>query len=62
MAAAAPANNEPVLDEEIEPVADETARQAQRIVASYAADAEECRMLLDMLGIGPEQGDAAATE
>jgi hypothetical protein len=39
MAAAAPANNEPVLDDEIEPVADETARQAQRIVASYAADA-----------------------
>lgn len=59
MAAAAPANNEPVLDDEIEPVADETARQAQRIVASYAADAEECRMLLDMLGIGPVAGEAA---
>ena len=59
MAAAAPANNEPVLADEIEPVADETARQAQRIVASYAADAEECRMLLDMLGIGPEAGGTA---
>ena len=62
MAAAAPANNEPALADEIEPVADETARQAQRIVASYAADADECRMLLDMLGIGPEQHDPADLE
>lgn len=42
-----------IADEDLEPVADETARQAQRVVAAYAADADECRMLLSMLGIGP---------
>ncbi|MFD4293422.1 hypothetical protein ACFWPA_14785 [Rhodococcus sp. NPDC058505] len=42
-----------IPDEELEPVTDETARQAQRVVAAYAADADECRMLLSMLGIGP---------
>lgn len=42
-----------LVDEELEPVTDETARQAQRVVAAYAADADECRMLLSMLGIGP---------
>ncbi|MGX7729472.1 hypothetical protein ACWPOB_09380 [Rhodococcus sp. 2H158] len=42
-----------IPDEELEPVADETARQAQRVVAAYAEDADECRMLLSMLGIGP---------
>lgn len=59
MASATSAANEPQLDDDIEPVADETARQAQRIVASYAADADECRMLLDMLGIGPETRETA---
>lgn len=54
MASAAAASKEPELDDDLEPVADETAYQAQRIVASYAADAAECRMLLEMLGIGPE--------
>lgn len=54
--ASAPASKQPELDD-LEPVADETARQARRIVASYSADAEECRMLLDMLGIGPEEQD-----
>ncbi|TSD96516.1 hypothetical protein FOS14_15700 [Skermania sp. ID1734] len=44
---------EEIGDEELEPLADETARQAQRVVAAYAADADECRMLLSMLGIGP---------
>ena len=39
--------------DDLEPVADETARQAQRVVAAYATDADECRMLLSMLGIGP---------
>ncbi len=39
------------LDEEIE-VPDETAVAAQRVVAGYAEDAEECVVLLDMLGIG----------
>lgn len=42
-----------ISDEDIEPLADETARQAQRVVAAYATDADECRMLLSMLGIGP---------
>ncbi|WFR72312.1 hypothetical protein P9209_28710 [Prescottella defluvii] len=42
-----------IADEDLRAVADETARQAQRVVAAYAADADECRMLLSMLGIGP---------
>jgi hypothetical protein len=42
-----------IADEDLEPLADETARQAQRVVAAYAEDADECRMLLSMLGIGP---------
>ncbi|GAA0996561.1 hypothetical protein GCM10009551_063080 [Nocardiopsis tropica] len=44
-----------ISDEDLEPVADETARQAQRVVAAYATDADECRMLLSMLGIGPKE-------
>lgn len=39
--------------DEVESVTDETARKAQRVVAAYATDADECRMLLDMLGISP---------
>ncbi len=62
MTTAAPANKEPALENDVEPLPDDTARQAQRIVASYAADAEECRMLLDMLGIGPEVRDPADSE
>ncbi|MFE4500595.1 hypothetical protein ACFRFQ_12070 [Rhodococcus sp. NPDC056743] len=42
-----------IPDEEIETVAEETARMAQRVVAAYAEDADECRMLLSMLGISP---------
>ena len=42
-----------VTDDDLEPLADETARQAQRVVAAYATDADECRMLLSMLGIDP---------
>ncbi|MCA1004942.1 hypothetical protein LCL87_04385 [Rhodococcus hoagii] len=52
MAAKTTAENE-IADEDLEPVADETARQAQRVVAAYATDADECRMLLSMLGIAP---------
>ena len=40
-------------DDELEPVADETATSACRVVAAYATDADECRMLLAMLGIAP---------
>ena len=43
-----------INDDDLEPLADETARQAQRVVAAYATDADECRMLLAMLGIGPQ--------
>ncbi|BAH31677.1 MULTISPECIES: hypothetical protein [Rhodococcus] len=42
-----------IADEEIETVAEETARMAQHVVAAYAEDADECRMLLSMLGISP---------
>ncbi|MGB6182672.1 MAG: hypothetical protein WBF79_15645, partial [Rhodococcus sp. (in: high G+C Gram-positive bacteria)] len=42
-----------IADDDIEPLADETARMAQRVVAAYATDADECRMLLSMLGIAP---------
>ncbi|NLG54417.1 MAG: hypothetical protein GX542_02020 [Rhodococcus sp.] len=48
-----PSDENDIADEELEPVADETARQAQRVVAAYAEDADECRTLLSMLGIGP---------
>jgi hypothetical protein len=51
--AADPTTANDIVDEDLEPVADETARQAQRVVAAYAETADECRMLLSMLGIGP---------
>ena len=40
--------------DDVEPVADDTASQARRVVAAYAEDADECRVFLSMLGIGPE--------
>ena len=43
----------PEADEDVESVTDETARKAQRVVAAYATDTDECRMLLEMLGIPP---------
>ncbi|MCF8569022.1 hypothetical protein L5G32_01910 [Gordonia sp. HY002] len=42
-------------DEELATIADETALSARRVVAAYAADADECRMLLAMLGIAPDE-------
>ncbi len=42
------------IGDDIEPLADETTRQAQRVVAAFAADADECRMFLSMLGIEPQ--------
>ncbi|GAA2389389.1 MULTISPECIES: hypothetical protein [Gordonia] len=42
-----------IADDELEPVTDETAHKARRVVAAYATDADECRMLLSMLGIAP---------
>ncbi|HEY9302951.1 MAG TPA: hypothetical protein VIO95_01510 [Mycobacterium sp.] len=39
--------------EDVEPLTDTTASQARRVVAAYANDADECRVFLSMLGIGP---------
>ncbi|HLR98926.1 hypothetical protein H7J77_02435 [Mycolicibacillus parakoreensis] len=43
---------------EVEPLADTTERQARRVVAAYATDADECRIFLSMLGIGPAKIEA----
>ena len=43
---------------DVEPLADSTARQARRVVAAYATDADECRVFLSMLGIGPAKLEA----
>ncbi|BBZ24604.1 MULTISPECIES: hypothetical protein [Mycobacteriaceae] len=48
-----PAKSEPADIEDVEPLADSTASQARRVVAAYAEDADECRVFLAMLGIGP---------
>ena len=45
--------SEPADIVDVEPLADNTARQARRVVAAYATDADECRVFLSMLGIGP---------
>jgi hypothetical protein len=47
-----PAKTEHDIDE-VEPLADNPARQAGRVVAAYAEDADACRVFLSMLGIGP---------
>ena len=39
--------------DDVEPLTDSTASQARRVVAAYANDADECRIFLSMLGIGP---------
>ncbi|MEI7915901.1 MAG: hypothetical protein WCH82_14240 [Mycobacteriaceae bacterium] len=52
-----PAKSEPAIDE-VEPLTDSTARQARRVVAAYATDADECRVFLSMLGIGPSKPEA----
>ena len=43
---------------DVEPLADSTARQARRVVAAYAVDADECRVFLSMLGIGPAKHES----
>ena len=48
-----PAKSDPAEIGDVEPLADDTASQARRVVAAYAADADECRVFLSMLGIGP---------
>ena len=48
-----PAKSDPAELGEVEPLTDSTASQARRVVAAYATDADECRIFLSMLGIGP---------
>jgi hypothetical protein len=48
-----PAKSDQHEIDDVEPLADITARQARRVVAAYALDADECRVFLAMLGIGP---------
>ena len=52
-----PAKSETEIDD-VEPLTDTTARQARRGVAAYATDADECRVFLSMLGIGPAKLEA----
>ena len=52
-----PAKTEPEIGD-VQPLTDSTARQARRVVAAYATDADECRVLLSMLGIGPAKLEA----
>ena len=47
----AKSESEDIVD--VEPLADNTARQARQVVAAYATDADDCRVFLSMLGIGP---------
>ena len=44
---------DPAEIDDVEPLADDTASQARRVVAAYATDADECRVFLSMLGIEP---------
>ena len=53
-----PAKSDPAELGDVEPLADSTARQARRVVAAYATDADECRVFLSMLGIGPSKLEA----
>jgi hypothetical protein len=48
-----PAKSDQHEIDDVQPLADSTASQARRIVAAYANDADECRVFLAMLGIGP---------
>lgn len=43
---------------DVAPLADSTASQARRVVAAYATDADECRVFLSMLGIGPAKHES----
>ncbi|GBG36203.1 hypothetical protein NJB14197_23570 [Mycobacterium montefiorense] len=53
-----PTKSDPGEIGDVEPLADSTASQARRVVAAYANDADECRVFLSMLGIGPAKLDA----
>lgn len=47
-------NADTINDDDLEPVADETADRARLVVTAHSADADEATMLLNMLGIGPD--------
>ncbi|WP_165943046.1 hypothetical protein [Gordonia zhaorongruii] len=49
-----PAKTTEVVEEELA-LAAETELSARRVVATYATDADECRMLLSMLGIAADE-------
>lgn len=53
-----PAKSDPAEIGDVEPLTDSTASQARRVVAAYANDADECRIFLSMLGIGPAKLEA----
>jgi hypothetical protein len=53
-----PVKPDPAEIGDVEPLADSTARQARRVVAAYATDADECRIFLSMLGIGPAKNES----
>lgn len=48
-------NEDPLESAEIIPPEELTIAQAQRVVAAFAQDADECRTLFAMLGIGPAE-------
>jgi hypothetical protein len=50
-----PAKSDTSEIEDVEPLPDDTASQARRVVAAYANDADECRVFIAMLGIGPSK-------
>ncbi|BBY99933.1 hypothetical protein [Mycolicibacterium fallax] len=52
-----PAKTDSDLDD-VQPLGDDTAIQASRVVAAYATDADECRVFLSMLGIDPAKPEA----
>ena len=52
-----PSKTDPAEIGDVEPLADSTASQARRVGAAYANDADECRVFLSMLGIGPAKLD-----
>jgi hypothetical protein len=53
-----PAKSDPAELGDVEPLAETTARQARRVVAAYATDADECVVFLSMLGIGHPKQEA----
>lgn len=53
-----PAKTDPADIGDVAPLCDSTASQARRVVAAYANDADECRIFLSMLGIGPAKNES----